>query len=93
MAKVSWTKWSLKDLRLIYNYISVDSPFYANRFISKIILRVEQLETMPLSGRIVPEKEDPTIRELIEGNYRIFYKVNKNNISILRIHNSARNIK
>ncbi len=62
MAKISWTKWSLKDLRLIYNYISVDSPFYANRFISKIILRVEQLETMPLSGRIVPEKEDPTIR-------------------------------
>lgn len=77
MAKISWTKWSLKDLRLIYNYISVDSPFYAKRFISKIILRVEQLETMPLSGSIVPEKEDPTIRELIEGNYRIFYKVNK----------------
>jgi toxin ParE1/3/4 len=93
MAKISWTKWSIKDLRLIYDYISTDSPYYAHRFISQIILRVEQLESMPLSGRIVPEKDDPTIRELIEGNYRIFYKVNRNNISILRIHNSARNIK
>jgi addiction module RelE/StbE family toxin len=93
MAKISWTKWSVKDLRLIYDYISIDSPFYANRFISKIISRVEQLESMPLSGRIVPEKEDPNIRELIEGNYRIFYKVSRNNISILRIHNSARNLK
>lgn len=93
MAKISWTKWSLKDLRLIYDYISIDSPFYAERFISKIISRVDQLENMPLSGRIVPEKDDPSIRELIEGNYRIFYKVNKTNISILRIHNSAREIK
>ncbi len=48
---------------------------------------------MPLSGRIVPEKEDPNIRELIEGNYRIFYRVTRNNITILRIHNSARNLK
>lgn len=72
MAKISWTKWSLKDLRLIYDYISIDSPFYAERFISKIISRVDQLENMPLSGRIVPEKDDPSIRELIEGNYRIF---------------------
>lgn len=93
MAKISWTKWSLKDLRLIYDYISIDSPFYAERFISKIISRVDQLENMPLSGRIVTEKDDPSIRELIEGNYRIFYKVNKTNISILRIHNSAREIK
>lgn len=93
MAKISWTKWSLKDLRLIYDYISIDSPFYAERFISKIISRVDQLENMPLSGRIVPEKDDPSIRELIEGNYRIFYKVIKTNISILRIHNSAREIK
>ncbi len=93
MAKISWTKWSIKDLRLIYDYISIDSPFYAERFISKIISRVDQLENMPLSGRIVPEIDDLSIRELIEGNYRIFYKVNKANISILRIHNSAREIK
>jgi plasmid stabilization system protein ParE len=26
-------------------------------------------------GRIVPEKNDPTIRELIEGNFRIIYRV------------------
>lgn len=93
MAKISWTKWSLKDLRLIYDYISIDSSFYAERFISKIISRVDQLENMPFSGRVVPEKDDPSIRELIEGNYRIFYKINKTNISILRIHNSAREIK
>ena len=43
---------------------------------------------------MVPEKEDETIRELIEGNYRIFYKViGKNKVRILRIHHAAKNIR
>ena len=67
--------------------------FYAERFIQKVISRVDQLIEFPESGRIVPEKEDSTIRELIEGNYRIFYRWNKNNVTILRFHNSARAIK
>ena len=37
---------------------------------------------------------DPTMRrELIEGNYRIFYRLQKEKITILRIHNAARKIK
>jgi toxin ParE1/3/4 len=93
MAKVVWTKSSLNDLKLIFEYISIDSHFYASRFINKIVDRVEQLIVFPESGRIVPEKEDTTIRELIEGNYRIFYRLQKNNVTVLRIHNSARRIK
>jgi addiction module RelE/StbE family toxin len=93
MAEVTWTKRSLKDLRSIYDYISLDSNFYAARFINTLIARVEQLYEFPQSGRVVPEKNDPEIRELIEGNYRIFYRLQKNKIIILRIHNAARNIK
>ena len=37
-----------------------------------LIQRVDQLIEFPESGRIVPEKKEPEIRELIEGNYRIF---------------------
>jgi addiction module RelE/StbE family toxin len=93
MAQINWTKKALKDLRAINDYISLDSTFYAVRFISKLIERVEQLTEFPESGRIVPEKKDPEIRELIEGNYRIFYQLNKEKIIVLRIHNSARKIK
>lgn len=93
MAKITWTRWSIKDLRVIYDYISLDSPAYASRFIDKLIQRVDQLSQLPESGRIVPEKEDPQIRELIEGNYRIFYRLYRNNVTILRIHHSARKVK
>jgi addiction module RelE/StbE family toxin len=93
MAKISWTRKSIRDLQSIHEFISLDSKFYANRFINKIVLRVEQLIEFPESGRIIPEKEQADLRELIEGNYRIFYRIQKNNVTILRIHNSAKNIK
>lgn len=93
MAQINWTKKSIKDLRAINDYISLDSSFYAARFISKLISRVDQLIEFPESGRMVPEKNVHEIRELIEGNYRIFYRLQKEKITILRIHNAARRIK
>ena len=93
MAKIIWTKWAIKDLKAIFDYISLDSKFYASRFVNTLIHRVDQLYLQPNSGRIVPEKGDNSIRELIEGNYRIFYKISNSKIIVLRIHNSARKIK
>ena len=69
MEKVSWTRRSINDLMLIHEFISLDSKFYADRFINKIVSRVEQLIEFPESGRIIPEKEEVDLRELIEGNY------------------------
>ena len=93
MEKIKWTNKSIKDLKAIYNYISYDSKFYANRLINKLINRVDQLSEFPESGRIVPEKNNPEIRELIEGNYRIFYRLKEKKVTIIRIHNAAKKIK
>lgn len=75
MVKINWSRFALDDLKSIHSYISKDSILYASRFVDKIIAAVEHLENFPFSGRIVPEKNDETIREVILGNYRIFYKV------------------
>ena len=94
MAEIRWSAKARKDLRQIHSYIANDSVFYADRFIIKILKRVDVLESFPLSGRMVPEKNDETIRELIEGNYRIFYKVaHDKSIFVLRIHHSAKLIR
>ena len=93
MAEIIWTRSALHDLRQIHHYISEDSRFYADRFILKLIARVDILEKFPFSGRIVPEKDNETIRELIEGNYRIFYQTERENrVFILRIHHGSKNI-
>ncbi len=93
MVKLIWTEFALDDLKLIHEYISLDSKQYADRFIEKIIIRVDQLYNFPTSGRKVPEFNLESIRELIEGNYRIIYKITSTQISIVRIHHAARQLK
>ena len=93
MVRISWTALAIEDLRNIYDYILKDSKIYADRIIEKIISRVDQLANFPKSGRVVPEFENDSIRELIQGNYRIIYKVTTQKISIIRIHHSARIMK
>ncbi|NBW37596.1 MAG: type II toxin-antitoxin system RelE/ParE family toxin [Cytophagia bacterium] len=70
-----------------------DSKFYADRFITKLLNGVDQLEKHPQSGRVVPEFGKEDIRELIEGNYRIIYRIQMDFVGIARIHHSARLLK
>jgi toxin ParE1/3/4 len=93
MVKVLWTEFAIEDLKSIHDYISKDSKVYASRFVEKIMSRVDQLEANPKSGRIVPEFNIETLRELIEGNYRIIYKIDSDFIGIVRVHHSARQLK
>jgi toxin ParE1/3/4 len=92
MVKVIWTDLAISDLKSIHEYISRDSKTYADNFISKIIQRVDQLETFPKSGRVVPEFNTEDLRELIIGNYRIVYRIQEGFVGIARVHHSARNI-
>ena len=74
----------------IHRYISGDSIRYANREVAKIIQRTRQLENFPKSGRVVPELNDELTRELIEGNYRIIYRIKPDFIRFLHIRHTKR---
>jgi addiction module RelE/StbE family toxin len=94
MAKIKWTNLALDDLRDIHDYVAQDSPKYADRLMDKIIERVDVLEQHPKIGRKVPEFDKELIRELIEGNYRIIYRIeSEEEIGIARVHHAARLLK
>ena len=91
MVKIVWTEQAVSDLKDIYDYISKDSKRYAENQVRRIKTRTIILKTRPESGRIVPEIGFNEIRELIEGNYRIIYRIfSKDFIEILTVHHSAR---
>jgi len=71
VAKVTRSPSSLNDLKLISDYISRDSINRANLFLKKIIDIAYRLERFPFKGRIIPEKNEQTYREIIYGSYRI----------------------
>ncbi|MBE7639787.1 type II toxin-antitoxin system mRNA interferase toxin, RelE/StbE family [Salegentibacter sp. BLCTC] len=94
MVQINWTFQAISDLKSIGEYIGRDSKKYARLQIIKLRNRTKILHTQIYSGKSVPEINHPKIRELIEGNYRIIYKIlNNKRVDILTIHHSARNLK
>jgi addiction module RelE/StbE family toxin len=94
MAEVKFTVQSLDDLDDIAAYISRDSVHYAGLQVDKLIRRTDILENFPHFGRVVPELKIKSVREIIEGNYRIAYRVlNKNSVHILTFHHTRKNLK
>ena len=69
--KIEWTEPAISDLQHIRDYIEKDSEYYAVRFVSKIIGRIDVLPDFPEMGRIVTEADDKSIREVIYQKYRI----------------------
>lgn len=94
MAKLIWTDQAIDDLGDIGDYIAETSEKYAKLTITRLYERTDILKTFPKSGRIVPEKSEENIRELIEGSYRIIYDVISDDlIYILTVYHSARDLK
>ena len=94
MVKIVWTEISILDLKEIFDYIAEDSDRYATLTTNKIYQRVQVIADNPFLGRIVPEFNEKLLRELIEGNYRIIYRIkSESQIDILRVYHSARLLK
>ena len=57
-----------------------------------LLQHAEAVALFPQSGRVVPEKKDPLVRETIFGSYRLIYRVDDANraVAIARIWHSAR---
>lgn len=81
-----------KDLDEIRRYIERDSQFYANKTITEIFKKIDNLKYFPYMGRYVPEYNSKKVRELIYKSYRIIYNFDSQNIYILRVMHHSRNI-
>ena len=75
MVQIEWTLLAMEDLKSIYDFIARGSRNYAKIEVIKIKSRTVLLKVSPLSGKILSERNDSRIREIIYGNYRIIYKI------------------
>jgi len=81
----------LNDIKNIAQFIEKDSLKYARIQVRRFFNKVEILKNHPYAGRIVPEINRDSVRELIQGNYRIIYRiVSETLIDIITIHHSRR---
>ena len=90
MSRIRWTPQAGDDLAGIHEYLSRDSSSAALAVVARVFAAIEQLESFPQSGHVVPEFARPDLRELIRGQYRIVYRVLEGNVQLIRIHHAAR---
>ena len=83
--KIIWSPLAIDRASEIAEYIAQDKPSAAEKWINTVFLKVEQLKSSPEIGRVVPEIRNDQFRELIYGNYRIIYHIEKTQISIFTI--------
>ena len=59
--------------------------------VDKLTRRSQQIGDFPVSGRVVPEYEEYTVREVIEPPYRIIYRLAPDDrVDVLAVIHGAR---
>jgi len=90
--KVILAPRAIQDLQEIVRYISFDNPTRAESFGRELIGKTRPPASFPEMGRVVPEVNDPSIREIIHKTYRIVYRVRQpeRRIEVSRFWHAAR---
>lgn len=73
--QIVWSPRALADLREIVAYIRECNSDAAGPFGRRLIDKVESLHRFPERGRMIQKFQDPDIREVFLGSYRIAYRI------------------
>jgi toxin ParE1/3/4 len=90
--KVMWTETAWGNLEEVADYIAKDSSHYAAALVREARDAARTLAHLAERGRVVPEFNDPSIRELFVRNYRLIYQVAEQTIYVVGFIHGARDL-
>ncbi|MFA6500145.1 MAG: type II toxin-antitoxin system RelE/ParE family toxin [Desulfurivibrionaceae bacterium] len=91
---ITFAESAFQDLEDILAYYAGQAmPQVGSRFVAEIITDIELLSSQPRMGRIVPEFEQDFLLELIRPPFRIVYRVDRDQVRIVRVWRSERLLK
>lgn len=90
--KVTWSPLALERVNEITDHIAEDNVEAARNWLVDIFGVVDRLQHFPESGRIVPEVKRPNIREIIFKNYRVIYRIERKQVSILTVRHGKQRL-
>ena len=93
MAQLIWTESALSDLNDIAEYIALENPEAARALVRRVFSTVERLKQHPSSGKFPTELEGKRYREVVSPPCRIFYRYTRNEVIILYVMRSERQLR
>ena len=88
--RVIWAESAQQALDEVITYIAIDSRADALRVLSSALEAARSLSTMAERGRVVPELNDPAVRELFVFRYRLMYHIEPNRGEVRAFVHGAR---
>lgn len=87
--RVEFSNEAENDLEQIGDFIAKDNPRRAYSFIRELRGKCETLADMADSFPLVPRYEQHGYRRRVHGNYLIFYRIDDDEVWIVRILHGA----
>ena len=88
MLPLRWTERAVTNLADIADFISQNSPVYAENVVGRIDRRLHLLALNPLMGKLAAEAAELGVRELVVDSFRIFYRARPECIGLIAIVHS-----
>jgi toxin ParE1/3/4 len=89
---IRWTERASADALGIFDYITDQSPAYAESVYERILGRPLQLTVHPRSGAVVAELGRDDIRELFVYSFRLIYRIAGDEIHVLTVIHGSRKL-
>jgi plasmid stabilization system protein ParE len=89
--RISLSESAVRDLQEVRQwYDSQSAPEVGERLVREILACLDQLAEFPESGRVVPEFDQPWLRELVRPPFRVVYRLNGERVRVVRVWRSER---
>lgn len=93
MARLIWTEPAIADLEAIADYIALDKPDAATRYVHQVFAAVERLMRLPKSGAQAPEIPHMPYRQVVVPPCRIFYRLEGKDVLIVFVMRGAQRLR
>ena len=88
---ISFAEFALRDLEEVRTwYVEQGVPEIGVRLVEEVLQRIQALAEHPDLGRVVPEFDQPFLRELIHPPFRIVYRRDPQQLRVVRVWRSER---
>ncbi len=85
MARLVFTTPARRDLKAIVTRIRDDNPARAASFVAELEARCHEIARLPEAYAVVARHAALGIRRTVHGNYLIFYRIDPNAVTVLRV--------
>jgi len=82
---VIWSPEAIEDIDGIAEFLARASTNYAATVVDKLLDAARKLTTFPFAGRVVPEVGNEMIREKFVLDYRLIYRIQADEVTIVAV--------